>query len=140
LDVKVFWVLIGSNDLGLDDCSADVVAAGNIRIVEELQSRQPNAKIVLNSILPFASRSGERDEELFESRAWQVASRFNQWLECYAGTMENVEFFNATSIFVKEDETVIVAEYFEDPVHPSAAGALVWAQAIINQLLGLIDG
>ena len=51
LNPKVFWILIGTNDLGAYQCSAEAVAAGNIRIVQELQAKRPRAKIVLNSIL-----------------------------------------------------------------------------------------
>lgn len=92
---------------------------------------------MLNSILP---KSGGRDQDLAESQHWKAASRINQWLECYAETMQNVEFFNATGIFVRDGETRPFAKYYEDLVHPSAAGCRVWARAIIDKVLELIGG
>ena len=135
LNSKVFWVLIGTNDLR-DRCSADAISAGNIRIVEEIQSRRPHSKIVLNSILPKID--GGRDTKLWETPHWQAASKINHWLECYAKTNENLEFFNATSIFVSNDESTPVTNYFEDEVHPSDTGSRVWARAIVDKVLELI--
>ena len=137
MDAKIFWVLIETNDLGTDKCAVEAVAAGNIRIVKDIQSRRPNAKIVLNSMLPFLSRSGKRDEEIFESKDWQAASRFNHRLECYAESTENVYFFNATHLFISEDEPY--EKYFEDRVHPSAAGSRCWSRAIVGTVLELIN-
>ena len=50
-------------------------------------------------------------------------------MACYTETLEDVEFFNATSLFLKDNETIQIKEYFEDPVHPSAAGSIVWSEA-----------
>merc|ERR1711862_1027682 len=53
LNPKVFWLLIGTNDLAIKQCSEDVVLLGILRVIEEIQSLRPNAKIVINSILPM---------------------------------------------------------------------------------------
>jgi lysophospholipase L1-like esterase len=132
LDADVFWVLIGTNDLGADDCSAEAIVAGNIRVVEEIQSGRPNAKIVLNSILP----RGKPGETIFNSVSWPKVSTVNRWMECYAASTNGVEFFNATSLFLTE-EGVQIEEYFEDPVHPSAAGSVGWGEAIVQKVLDL---
>jgi hypothetical protein len=105
LDATVFWLLIGTNDLGADLCSAEAVAAGNIRIIEEIRSRRPNAKIVLNSILPRSCHIGD---DIYKKCgfAWETAAKLNYWMACYAETSEHVEFFNATSLFLKDNERI----------------------------------
>jgi lysophospholipase L1-like esterase len=136
LEAKVFWILIGVNDLGLDGCSAEAVAAGNIRIVEEIQSLRPSSKIVVNSILPF-SPEGERDEDLSEHPKWQVASQVNHLLECFADATDNVEFFNATKIFMTDDELHTKRAFYVDAVHPSAKGSRAWAREIEEKVFEL---
>jgi lysophospholipase L1-like esterase len=51
VDSKVFWVLIGTNDL-TQGCSEDVILLGIIHIVEQIQKLKPDAIVVLNGLLP----------------------------------------------------------------------------------------
>jgi hypothetical protein len=46
------------NDLGRMQCSEEVVVMGVLRVVEEILSRKPNARVVINSILPMADLRG----------------------------------------------------------------------------------
>jgi lysophospholipase L1-like esterase len=120
--------------LGADHCSAETISAGTFRIVEEIRSRRPNAKIVLNTILP----RGQPGVSVYETgTSWLEITKINQWLECYAKSMNDLEFFNATHIFLQENETIRVEEYYQDPVHPSAAGYAVWGLAIVEKVLSL---
>jgi hypothetical protein len=38
LDVKVFWILIGANDLARGHCSEEVVVLGILRVSEEIRT------------------------------------------------------------------------------------------------------
>jgi len=53
LNPKVFWIVLGTNDLAIKQCSEEVVLLGILRVIEEIQSQRPNAKIVVNSIIPM---------------------------------------------------------------------------------------
>jgi len=55
---KVWWLVLGSNDLGRMQCSEEVVVLGILRIVEEILERRPNAKIVINSLFPMTAIRG----------------------------------------------------------------------------------
>ena len=58
-DSKVFWLLIGTNDLTAS-CSEEVILLGIIHIVEEIKKQKPDSIIVLNGILPRTdSQSGK---------------------------------------------------------------------------------
>ncbi len=52
LQSKVFWVLIGTNDLAHSECYDDAVYMGIIGVVEYIQQQRPGSIIVVNSLLP----------------------------------------------------------------------------------------
>ena len=64
---KVWWISIGINDLLKNNCSEDIVILGIKRIVEEIQNAQPNATIVINSILPIQTNGSGILEEANDS-------------------------------------------------------------------------
>lgn len=140
LKPKVWWLLIGTNDLGSDSCNANAITVGNIRIVEEIRQHQPNATIVINSLLPRSNEELAHNANPY----WNVLRQVNHRLECYANHTPGVEFFNATTIFVSQDpaekgdyyinKTLMDAHY----LHPSGEGSLLWGQAIVKRVQSLI--
>ena len=135
LNPKVWWLLIGTNNLGVDNCNADAITVGNIRIVEEVRRHYPNAPIVINSLLPR-----ESTELLHKTIMWQVIQQINSKLSCYADTHANLHFYNATDLFVetREDGLYVNKTLMNDYIHPSGEGAMKWGQAIIKQLETII--
>mmetsp|Transcript_30749 Transcript_30749/g.62319 ORF Transcript_30749/g.62319 Transcript_30749/m.62319 type:complete len:642 (-) Transcript_30749:315-2240(-) len=56
---RVWWVSLGMNDIARMHCSEEVVIMGILRVVEEIRAKKPDAKIVINSLLPMHDmRSG----------------------------------------------------------------------------------
>jgi lysophospholipase L1-like esterase len=125
LHPKVWWVLIGTNDLGGEWCSEEAIVAGNIAIVQELQRLRPEAVIVINSILP------KNDHE------WPHLMRVNERLQCYAASTPGVEFFNATDIFRNATDGSLMN--LMDGLHPSDSGSMVWGTAIVKRVLEIIQ-
>ena len=142
LHSKVYWILIGTNDL-VYGCNSESIAAGTIKIAQEIQEKtrqQRNTEsstIILNSILPRAGGTAKHPiTNVFDTNndfQWSTIQRINQWLQCYADSTVGVEFFNATDIFLDEDGNGI-NEYFDDAVHPSAEGHKKWAEAIVKKV------
>ena len=62
---KVWWIVLGMNDLIRMQCSEEIVVIGILRVVEEIRLRKPDAKIVINSLLPMI----HYDKELFPTMA-----------------------------------------------------------------------
>jgi lysophospholipase L1-like esterase len=133
LTPKVFWLLVGTNDLGEDHCSVESIVAGNLRIVQELQRRRQNVKIVINLLLP---RTTDEDGRL--GPIWQTIQSINQLLYFYAETMKNVYISNATDLFLRNELTMDV-ELMPDLLHPSAAGSRLWGGDILKMVSRLID-
>lgn len=143
LNPKVWWLLIGTNDLGVDRCGADAITVGNIRIVEEIRRQHPEARIVINSVLPRS-----REELLHKNAMWKILTIVNDRLACYAKTQPDVFFFNATSIFIYEDlktedeygvEMYINNTLMLDYLHPSGEGALLWGKEIVKEVLNITE-
>jgi lysophospholipase L1-like esterase len=122
---KVFWLLIGTNDLAVKWCNVDALVAGNIAIVEELLKLRPDtATIVINSLLPR------------HSSLWKYELLINERLECYANVTEGVEFFDATDIFMMSNRTL---QNLEDGLHPSVEGHRLWGTAIVEKVLEIVS-
>ena len=61
LQSKLWWILIGADDLALAMCSEDMVILGILRVAEEIAFHNPNSKIVIQGLLP---RSNHKDGSL----------------------------------------------------------------------------
>jgi len=55
LSPDVWWLIIGTNNLAQQQCSEKVVLRGILRLIEEIQEKKPNAKIVINGILTIST-------------------------------------------------------------------------------------
>jgi lysophospholipase L1-like esterase len=133
LNPKVWWILIGTNDLDVDHCSIESIVAGIYTIIQEIQRRRPTTQIIVNSILP---RTNSRDGSL--GSLWGDITQINHHLECLAHMTERVEFFNATELFLRND-TAIDLNLMRDRLHPSAAGSRLWGTKIVDTVLRIMS-
>jgi len=127
LQPKVWWILIGSNDMAMAWCNVEAVLAGNIAVIEEIRETQPGAVVVINSILPRLPEPllGHIDE-------------LNQRLRDYACGTKDVYFFDATSIF--RDEATGQVRHLPDGVHPDGPSSWTWAREIAKAVEELTGG
>jgi len=146
LNPAVFWVLIGTNDLGTMECSAENVVVGNIRVVEEILMRKPSATVVINGILP---RSNPYN---MEGSAYALSSNstsnglkpvlqiyidiVNAALEKYAENRDRVEYFSTDVFWADSDPKSLQLNetLMPDFLHPNALGYDAWAQEIVKKL------
>jgi lysophospholipase L1-like esterase len=127
LKPRVWWILIGSNDMAMAGCNEDVVLAGNIAVVEEIRATQPSAIVVINSILP-------RLKPTRNSHLQKHTDGLNTRLRDYACETKDVYFFNATSIFRDEEGNVC---HLPDGVHPDGPSSWIWAREIAEKVMEL---
>jgi lysophospholipase L1-like esterase len=158
LNPKVWWILIGTNDVHIN-CSDDSVVAGNLGIVQELQQRRPESTIVINSILPRSQptdgfpprkhrpKTKKEGAQPLDLRSWRHISRINQRLQCHVQKLKGVEFFDATNLFltngsessaINAGSSMLNTNLMPDGLHPNGAGSLVWGKEIVNTLLRLL--
>lgn len=138
LDSKVYWLLIGTNDLEWGGCSPETVLVGNLHLIQTLLDRSAkrqndeSAIVVVNGILPRGK------EDLATSVVWEWIQWINARLECFADGMEGVEYFNASSYFLTTDvtdqTTRVDPKMMDDYLHPTGAGSKRWAKGIADRL------
>lgn len=140
----VFWVLIGTNDLGNTNCSPDMVVLGIIRIVEELILREPTALIVVNGILPrtfdqssgYVMQSKDQKQPIF----WPSIKIINAHLQRYADKRgDNIHYYDAAHVFLTNHTAIDAAlrinkSLMTDCLHPSAEGYRLWGAEIVALL------
>ena len=143
LQPNVWWVSIGTNNLPLGSCNSEAMFVGIRAVVEHILRERPDATVVVNSILPKGELRTKTAKftfsfffgKLSQNVDWPVLDRLNHMLQCFAASMENVEFFNATDLFLDDGTDDMNVTLYSDPVHPSAVGHRVWGEAIVEKVL-----
>jgi len=128
MNPKLIVLMIGTNNTGHRHENPQTTAAGIKKILEELNQRLPNSKILLLAIFP-------RDEKP-DGQLRQINERINSIIEHYADN-KRVYFANVNSVFLTK-EGVLTKDIMPDLLHPNAKGYGLLADALepyIKQLL-----
>jgi len=124
---RVFVVMIGTNNCwGKQTVPADV-AAGIKKILDLIQSKQPQAKILLLSIFP----TGAKPNPGRETRA-----AINALISKFPGGP--VHYMDIAAKFLEPDAT-ISKDVMPDQLHLSPKGYEIWSEAIkdkVKELMG----
>ncbi len=140
LNPSVFWLIIGTNDIGRTWCSPEMVVIGVIRNVEEILYQKSSALVVVNGLLP---RSFNKDGYLAKGGAvkpsvWEDIKAINSELKMYATYRDRVFYFE-TGVFFKDPDVQlnrlqIEKELMPDLLHPSALGYKLWGEEIVEKV------
>lgn len=145
LKPKLFWLTMGLDDLVSTSCSAEVALMGILRVVEELQNMRPEAKIVINSILPYSVDptgylEGWRQQKSDRIDYWKAIKSVNSQLETFALKHKNVEFFDATPMFSQwSGKTLILKGNVITRRGPQQDGYKMWIDAQLEKIRSLIS-
>jgi lysophospholipase L1-like esterase len=124
---RVFVVLIGTNNCWGKSTDPADVAAGVKAILAQIQTKQPQAKILLLSILPC----GEKPNPGRETR-----NAVNDLISKFAGGA--VHYMDISGKFLEPDKS-ISKEVMHDSLHLAPKGFDIWAEAIgdkVKELMG----
>lgn len=124
---RLFVVMIGTNNCwGKVTVPADV-ADGVKKILELIQSKQPQAKILLLSILPVGAKPNPGRE---------TRSAINALISKFAGG--SVHYMDIAAKFLEPDAS-ISKDVMPDHLHLAPKGYEIWSEAIkdkVKELLG----
>jgi N-acetylglucosamine-6-sulfatase len=123
---KLFVVLIGTNNMWAKDADPANAAAGVKAIIDLIQSKQPQAKILLLSLLP----TGEKPNPGREKRM-----AVNQLISKFAGG--SVEYMDISAKFLEADGN-ISKEVMADFLHLAPKGFDIWAEAIGSRVKAIV--
>ena len=125
---KLFVVMIGTNNLWDKKAEPADVAAGVKAILDLIQSKQPQARILLMSILP----TGEKPNPGREKRM-----AVNELISKFAGG--SVEYMDISGKYLQPDGT-ISKEVMHDFLHLAPMGYDIWAEAISGKVKEIVNG
>ncbi len=125
---KLFVVMIGTNNMWGKTSDPAHAAAGVKAVIDLIQSKQPQAKILLMSILPV----GEKPNPGRDKRA-----EVNKLISKYSGG--SVEYMDIWDKYLEPDGT-ISKEVMHDSLHLAPKGYDIWAEAISGKVKEIADG
>jgi lysophospholipase L1-like esterase len=120
LDPKAVVLLIGINNTGFTGESSADIAQGVIAVVDTLQSRFPDADILLQAVFPH----GEQADHPQRARVKEI----NQGIQ-HLGQREKVTYMDLGPVFLEPDGS-LSTEVMPDFLHLSGEGYRRWAEAI----------
>ncbi len=124
LNPEFVMVMVGiNNTYEAEEPVVDSVFEGIRAVVSAVHERKPNAKVILQSLLPTQEESKNRDVVLpVNKRLVQLAASepFSRY----------VRFFDTHTLFVDSTGRQ-VAHYFVDGLHPNEAGYRVWRDGLV---------
>ncbi len=123
---KAIMLMIGTNNTAANNHME--IAAGIGAIVLDMETRWPDAEILLLGIFPRGAPDDPVRDEI--RRINDIIARLD--------AHPNVHYLDIGDVFL-DDNGVIAPEIMSDSLHPSAAGYELWAQAVAQPLAELLD-
>ncbi len=128
LQPDVILVLVGVNNTWAEETPVvDSVVAGIAQVLNAVHARKPNARIVLQSLIPTNDPVKNRDALLPINRQLAdlaVSPRFASF----------VSYLDLYPLFVDETGRQIGGYFVNDGVHPSQAGYRIWRDRLVPYL------
>lgn len=128
MNPKLAVLMIGTNNAGHRRENPRTTAAGIKKILDELQQRLPNTKILLLAIFP---RDEKPDGELR-----MINEQVNAIIKGYADN-KRIYFANINQSFLTSDG-ILTKEVMPDLLHPHEYGYELWAKALEPELQKLL--
>ncbi len=125
---KLFVVMIGTNNMWGKDPDPAHAAAGVKAVIDMISSKQPQAKILLLSLLP----TGEKPNPGREKRM-----AVNELISKFAGGQ--VEYMDISGKYLGADGTMS-KEVMHDFLHLAPKGFDIWAEAINDKVKETVGG
>lgn len=125
---KLVVMMIGTNNTGHRHENPATTAAGIKNLLNELQQRLPNAKVLLLAVFP---RDAKPDGQLR-----QINNGVNALIKNYADN-KKIFFADINSVFLTK-EGVLPEAIMPDLLHPNEKGYELWAKALEPHLQKLL--
>lgn len=123
---KLFVVMIGTNNMWGKTSEPAHAAAGVKAVIDLIQSKQPQAKILLLSILPTGEKPNPGRDKRME---------VNQLISKFAGG--KVEYMDISAKYLNA-EGMITKEIMHDFLHLAPAGYDIWAESIKGKVKEIV--
>jgi lysophospholipase L1-like esterase len=151
LQPKAWMMMIGTNNLGVTNCSKRTTLHGILHVANYLHHQRPNAKIIIHGLLPRGGSGTGRlksDESRYQlGKYWNQIIWINRHLQQYAIEHEQFHYIDNSDMFlvqiggsistVNTHTTSIWAinsTMMKDALHPTVEGYWLLSQSLSSQL------
>lgn len=128
IDPKVAVIMIGTNNFGYRQDTAEEVYDGVVSVVEKLQEKEPKVQVLLLDIFPRGAKFNQMRGEVLQ---------VNQALQATYNDDEDVTFYPIGHHFLDDDGT-ISKEIMPDELHLSEKGYKIWADAVAPRIARML--
>jgi len=119
---KAFVIMIGTNNMG--NQTEEAIAAGNKAILDEIQKKHPQAKILLLGIFPRSPKAGDPVRAKIK-KTNEMLAKFDDG--------KTVKYLDIGEKFLDKDGN-LSKDIMPDYLHLSKKGYHIWAEAIEEDL------
>ena len=136
LNPKVWFILIGSNDLFESRCTDRFVFANVLNVLQELHMHRPDAQFIIHGILP---RKGDKGNTQYLGEYWRMSQQVNAMLKKFCRNYDNLHYMQGGKAFMKDTDKQrgrlqIDADLMADGIHPTRQGLVKWGKLITTKL------
>jgi lysophospholipase L1-like esterase len=137
LNPKVWFVMIGTNDLFTGRCTDKLVFANILNVLQELHQHRPDAQFIVHGILP--RKDPKHNETQFLGEYWRMSQAVNAKLKRFCNNYPNLHYLQGGSAFMVDNDIArgrkqIEPQLMADGIHPTRKGLVEWGNFIVDKL------
>jgi lysophospholipase L1-like esterase len=141
LNPKIWFIMIGTNDLFTSKCNYDFVLASILNVAKIVSQRYPESLFVLHGIMPRKDNPKAPSDVL--GKTWKKAQDVNSQLRKFCKKYRNFYYLQAGDLMLKGSSTRGRAQLdskmmMDDGVHPSLQGFEVWGDFVMEKLVEVL--
>jgi lysophospholipase L1-like esterase len=141
LQPAVWFIMVGTNDIGRTGCSKRNTLAGILQVAQFLREKRPRAKIIIHGLLP---RSDSKNDVVHVGRMWTQIQFINRELKKLCNLHDEWVYMESAPLFLRQahGDTRAVEmnpETLPDGLHPSVKGYDLWSREIVKVVENLLE-
>lgn len=134
LNPKVWFILIGTNDIFSSQCTDRFVIADILNVLRVVHEQRPEAEFIIHGILPRKDPGSKKTQ--FLGRYWKRIQVINAQVKRFCEYHPNLHFMQGGSVFMEETELKgrrqMNVSRMDDGLHPTPEGLLAWGEQIVK--------
>lgn len=165
MNVKVYWIWLGIEDLVTAYCSEEATVLGILKTAEMLAVRDPDAVVVIQGLLPYSIHGGNLQDpmkgKIFHHNApvahsvnqarkmfyfWPSIQNINKQLEAFCEKNDQIVYYDASELFIgsivnahyRTEVKTIMPELMPDFQHLSPQGYRLLLSKIKDKVQDII--
>jgi len=142
LNPKIWFIMIGTNDLFTNRCSDDFVVASIMNVVKLVSERSPESLFVIHGIMPRLDNL-QNTKKQFLGKIWKRAQSINNKLRRFCKKYHNFHYIQGGELMLVPSKITgrarLDVQMMGDGVHPTLAGFEKWADFVVDRLQKVME-